>query len=48
MQYGISRFRKISLDEIELDAGEYAPVQVVDGQGTKIGEEVKQNMKLRR
>jgi D-alanyl-D-alanine carboxypeptidase (penicillin-binding protein 5/6) len=40
MQYGISRFRKISLDEIELDAGEYAPVQVVDGQGTKIGEEV--------
>ena len=41
MQYGISRFRKISLDEIELDAGEYAPVQVVDGQGTK-------NLKLRR
>ena len=40
MQYGISRFRKISLDEIELDAGECAPVQVVDGQGTKIGEEV--------
>lgn len=40
MQYGISRFRKISLDEIELDAGEYVPVQVVDGQGTKIGEEV--------
>ena len=37
MQYGIAQFKKVKLEELELDEAAYAPVPVVDGQGDKIG-----------
>ena len=46
MQYGITMFKKIKLDEIILDEKENAPVRVIGGQSGKIGGEVRTELEI--
>lgn len=46
MQYGITMFKKIKLDEIELNTKESAAVEVKGGQGKKIGGEVRTELEI--
>ena len=46
MQYGITMFKKIKLDEIELNTKESAAVEVKGGQSKKIGGEVRTELEI--
>lgn len=46
MQYGIAMFKKIKLDEIELNTKESAAVEVKGGQSKKIGGEVRTELEI--
>ena len=46
MQYGITQFKKIKLDEIILDEKENAPVRVIGGQSGKIGGKISTELEI--
>lgn len=48
MEYGIAAFEMKNLDEIPIDESKLQPVPVENGQGTRIGEPVNVNLRLKK